>query len=372
MFQVFVKPVGATCNLGCHYCYYLKKRDLYPTVQIFRMPEIVLEEYIVQHIEACTEPDIRFSWHGGEPTLAGIDFFRQVARLQQKHQPADQEIINGMMTNGSMLDREWCRFLADHRFLVGLSLDGPQRLHDRYRTDHKGNGTFEQTMRGYELLRQFGINPDILCVVNDRNVQFPAEVYCFFKQIKAPYISFLPLVEQQQGGGVSPSSVPAEAFGRFLTTIFDEWHSLDIGEIKIQIFEEAIRSAFNLGHSLCIFRSTCGDIPVVEHNGDFYCCDHYVDKDHYLGNIIEAPLGKLLAGAAQRAFGRAKLDTLPSDCLECEVRSMCNGGCPKNRFVKTTDGQEGLNYLCAAYKQFFNHCQPFIKTVAAEWQSHSQ
>ncbi|UCH98604.1 MAG: anaerobic sulfatase maturase [Candidatus Aminicenantes bacterium] len=370
IFQVFVKPIGSICNLACHYCYYLDKKDLYPEAEVFPMPEVILEEYIVQHIEASSEEVIRFSWHGGEPTVLGLDYFRKIAALQRKHQPENRRIVNGIQTNGTLLDEEWCRFLAAEGFAVGLSLDGPQELHDRYRLTKGGKPTFQQTMRGYELLQQHRIYTDILCVVNAHNVRYPIRVYRFFKQIKAPYVSFLPLVEPEPDAkaGVSSRSVSAEAFGTFLCTIFDEWMSQDIGRIKVQVFEEAARTAFGQDHSLCIFRKTCGDIPVIEHNGDFYSCDHFVDAEHCLGNIIATPLGELLESPTQRAFGRAKLDTLPRCCLECEVRAMCNGGCPRNRFLRTPDGEAGLNYLCAGYKRFFIHSRPFVAEVAAQWR----
>jgi uncharacterized protein len=371
MFQVFVKPIGSICNLNCHYCYYLEKKELYPESESFRMPGILLEEYIVQHIEASSEAEIRFSWHGGEPTLLGLEYFRNIVDLQRKHLPVDRRIANGIQTNGTLLDDEWCRFLSAEDFYVGLSLDGPQDLHDRFRLDRKGTPSFEQAMRGYELLQQHGVDTDILCVVNSENVRYPSKVYRFFKQIGARYVSFLPLVEKQAlaKAGVSSRTVPADAFGEFLCTIFDEWLEQDIGQIKIQIFEEAARTAFELEHSLCIFRQTCGDIPVIEHNGDFYSCDHYVDAEHRLGNIIETPLAELLNRRAQRAFGKAKLDTLPHCCLTCEVRAMCNGGCPKNRFLQTTEGEAGLNYLCAGYKRFFTHSRSFVSEVAAQWRS---
>ena len=373
-FQVFVKPTGSTCNLGCRYCYYLKKESLYPEEESFCMPDIILEEYIVQHIEASTEPVIRFSWHGGEPTVLGLDYFRKIVAIQRKYQPLDQRIANGMQTNGTLLDENWSRFLADEGFFVGLSLDGPQEMHDRHRLTKGGQPTFDQTMRGYELLRQNQVSTDILCVVNVHNVRFSSELYRFFKQIGAKYVSFLPMVEPKQGaiGRVSPLTVPADAWGDFLCSIFDEWKSQDIGQIKVQIFEEAARTAFGQEHSLCIFRPLCGDIPVVEHNGDFYSCDHFVDKKHHLGNIIETPLVELLESQAQRAFGKAKLDSLPRYCRECEVKAMCNGECPKNRFIQTLDGEAGLNYLCAGYKRFFSHCQPFISEVAAEWHRQTQ
>ena len=354
-FQVFAKPIGSICNLDCRYCYYLKKEHLYPEGESFRMPDDILEEYIVQHIDASPETAIRFSWHGGEPTVLGLDYFRKIVALQRKHEPPNRRIANGIQTNGTLLDEDWCRFLASEGFAVGLSLDGPQEMHDRHRVTKDQKPTHEQTMRGYRLLQKHGVYTDILCVVNAHNAQFPLQVYRFFKQINAQNITFLPMVEPQpDSGGVKPISVPAEAWGTFLCTIFDEWR--------------AAKTAFNQEHSLCIFRPTCGDIPVVEHNGDFYSCDHFVDAVHHIGNITETPLVELLGSPAQRAFGRAKWETLPSYCRECGVRPMCNGECPKNRFLKTPDGEPGLNYLCAGYKRFFTHCQPFVSEVAAHWR----
>lgn len=369
-FQVFVKPIGSICNLDCRYCYYLKKEHLYPNGESFRMLHEILEEYIVQHIDACPETVIRFSWHGGEPTVLGLDYFREIVALQRKHEPPDRRIVNGIQTNGTLLDEDWCRFLATEGFTVGLSLDGTREMHDRYRVTKDQEPTHEQTMRGYKLLQKHRVYTDILCVVNAHNVQFPLWVYRFFKQINARYITFLPMVEPQPyaKGGVSPISVPAEAWGAFLCTIFDEWRDQDIGRVKVQIFEEAVRTAFNQEHSLCIFRPTCGDIPVVEHNGDFYSCDHFVDVEHRLGNIKETSLVELLESPAQRAFGEAKFETLPRYCQECGVRAMCNGECPKNRFNMTPDGEPGLNYLCAGYKRFFTYCQPFVSEVAALWR----
>jgi len=369
-FQVFAKPVGSICNLDCHYCYYLKKEHLYPDGESFRMPDDILEEYIIQHINASPNPVISFSWHGGEPTVLGLDYFRKIVALQRKHQPSSRRITNGMQTNGTLLDEEWCRFLTEEGFAVGLSLDGPKELHDRYRVTKDHKPTYEQTMRGYRLLQQHRIYCDILCVVNAHNVRYPTEVYRFFKQIKAQYVTFLPMVDPQPDAesGVSHITVSAEAWGVFLCTIFDEWKSRDIGMVKVQIFEEAARTAFGQEHSLCIFRPTCGDVPVIEHNGDFFSCDHFVDAEHCLGNIRETPLVDLLESPAQRAFGQAKLETLPRYCRECEVRAMCNGGCPKNRFLQTPDGEAGLNYLCAGYKRFFTHCQPFVAEIATLWR----
>lgn len=369
-FQVFAKPVGAICNMNCRYCYYLEKEQLYPDKRSFIMPDHILENYIVQHIEASTEQVISFSWHGGEPTVAGPDFFRKVVELQQRYKPTDRVIINGMQTNGTLLDDTWCRFFSDEKFLVGISIDGPAELHNIYRIYKDNKPSFDRVMRGYELLKKHKVSTEILCVVHADNVCHPLKVYRFFKQLGVQYITFLPLVQQIPGsdGKVTESTVPAEDFGNFMSAIFDEWVAQDIGKIKIQLFEEAARTAFKQDHTLCIFKQTCGGVPVVERNGDFYSCDHYVDHDHLLGNIQDIPLVELLESNAQKAFGQAKRDTLPEYCIRCEVRDMCNGECPKNRFVGTPDGEPGLNYLCAGYKIFFNHCRPFVDAVAAAWK----
>jgi len=373
-FQVFVKPTGSVCNLDCRYCYYLKKEHLYPRGEAFRMPDNILETYIAQHIEAFPGPVINFSWHGGEPTLLGLDYFRRIVALQRKFLPPNRRIINGMQTNGTLLDEDWCRFLATEDFSVGLSLDGPAELHDQFRITKGCKPTHHLALSGYELLRRHRIPCDILCVVNAVNVRHPERVYRFFKQIRATYIGFLPLVEPQPGSpaGVSDRSVPAEAWGDFLCTIFDEWKRTDIGRVKVQIFEEAARTAFNQEHALCIFRKTCGDIPVVEHNGDFFSCDHFVDPAHRLGNIMETPLVEFLESLRQKTFGRIKLDSLPRCCRACTVRNMCNGGCPKDRIRQTPDGEAGLNYLCAGYKHFFTHCRPFVAALSAEWRRPNQ
>ena len=373
-FQVFAKPVGPKCNMGCTYCYYLEKEQLFPEGAAFRMPEILLEEYIVQHIEASTEQVISFSWHGGEPMMAGLDYFMKIVENQNRHFPKNRKLANGIQTNGTLLDERWCRFLSAEEFAVGISMDGPKMFHDRYRINQNGDSTFEQTLKGYHLLQKYAIPTEILCVVNAYNVHHPLEVYRYFKGIGAKFITFLPLVEAQleASSGVSEHSVPAEAFGEFLCSIFNEWKDHDIGTVKVQIFEEAIRTAFGQDHTLCIFKSTCGGVPVVEHNGDFFSCDHYVNDLNRIGNILETPLAELLDSPEQRAFGRAKLGTLPRYCLECGVRDMCGGECPKNRFIKTPAGEEGLNYLCAGYKKFFTHCRPFVKEVGEAWQHQNQ
>ena len=369
-FQVFVKPAGAACNLACRYCYYLGKgpggRDDAPA----RMPDDVLETYIAQHIAASPDGMIRFSWHGGEPTIPGIDAFRRIVAIERRLCPPGRTIANGMQTNGTLLDEEWGRFLAAEGFSVGLSLDGPRQIHDRHRLTRDGRSSFDDTMRGFGILRSHRVPTDVLCVVGAHNAGRPLEVTGFFREIGASFVTFLPLVERRPGapGGVSADSVRPEAWGEFLCAVFDEWVDRDIGRIKIQIVEEAARTAFGQEHSLCIFRPVCGDIPVLERNGDLYSCDHFVDAAHRLGNIRDAPLVELLEGPAQRAFGRAKRDTLPRACRTCEVLDMCNGECPKNRFVTDPEGGPPLNYLCAGYKKFFAHARPFVAAVAAEWR----
>ena len=369
-FQVFAKPAGAACNLDCRYCYYLDKRSLYPEAGAFRMGESLLEEYIVQHIEAAPEPAIAFSWHGGEPTVLGVDYFRKVVEIQRKHRPAGRRILNGIQTNGVLLDEEWCRFLASEGFSAGLSLDGPEELHDAYRVTRGGQPTHKQAMRGFDLLRKHGVPTDIVCVAHNLNVRQPLTVYRFFRDIDCRYLGFLPVVERAPGtqDGVSPHTPPAEAYGAFLCRIFDEWIGRDAGRIAVQIFEEASRPARGLEHSLCVFRETCGQIPVLEHNGDFFPCDHYVDREHRLGNIREMPLWELLESPAQRAFGEAKRDALPRYCRECETLAMCNGGCPKYRFIRTPDGEPGLNYLCAGLKRFFLHSLTPLARLASRRQ----
>lgn len=366
-FQIFAKPAGAACNLDCRYCYYLEKAQLYPGTRHFRMADDLLERYIVQHIAMTPGDEILFSWHGGEPTILGLDYFRRIAALQRAHCPEGKHVVNSIQTNGVLLTDEWCRFFASEKFSVGLSLDGPQALHDAYRVTKDQKGSHRQVMQGYRLLRRYKVPADLLCVVHAENVQHPLEVYRFFREVGAQYISFIPLVEPVPGvpGGVSGRSVPAEAFGRFLCAIFDEWVRYDMGRIIVQIFEEAARPAFGLDHSLCIFRPTCGDVPVVEHNGDVYQCDHYVTPANRLGNIRDTPLAGLFDSPAQEAFGRAKQDALPQYCNACDVRAMCHGGCPKDRIIHTPDGEPGLNYLCGGYRRFFRHCRPYTERMAA-------
>jgi len=367
-FQVFVKPVGANCNLACSYCYYLDKNQLFPEAGVQRMPDHLLELYITQHIQASSEQTIFFSWHGGEPTLAGLNYFRRIIEIQKKHLLQNRSVLNGIQTNGTLLNDEWCQFLKKENFIVGISLDGPEKFHSSNRFRKDGKSSFIEVLRGFQLLKSHEIPCEILCVVNAQNVTSPLEVYRFFKSLNAEFLTFIPLVEWFSPDILSERTVPVRAFGEFLCAIFDEWKTQDIGTVKIQAFEEALRTAFGLDHSLCIFKPTCGRVPVVERNGDFYSCDHFVDSVHLIGNIQDKTLGEMLESPQQMVFGQAKFDSLPKYCLNCEVLNMCNGACPKDRFIETPDGEPELNYLCEGYKLFFNHCKPFVDQVAAVWK----
>lgn len=369
-FQIFVKPVGALCNLRCKYCYYLDKKSLYTGQESHIMSDEILEKYIIQHIEATTDETIFFSWHGGEPLMAGIDFFRKAVSIQKKHKPSGRTILNGVQTNGTLIDNKWAWFFAENNFITGISIDGPGDMHNKFRTMSDGRSSLSLVLKGFEILMRYKITNEILCVVNSDNVRFPLVIYNFFRELGAKYITFLPLVEKREGtkSGVSRASVPSHEFGRFLISIFDEWVERDIGDIKIQIFEEAARTAFKQEHTLCIFRENCGGVPVVERNGDFYSCDHFVNRDNFIGNITKGSVAGFLDSEKQKEFGRNKSRTLPHYCIECEVRPMCNGECPKNRFITTPDGYPGLNYLCSGYKAFFNHCRPFVEAIGSSWK----
>ena len=372
-FQIFIKPVGAHCNLRCNYCYYLKNSDVYRSENKTVMNDKTLGNYIRKHYEASSGDMVLFTWHGGEPLLAGIDFYRKAIALQKKHLPAGKNFVNAIQTNATLINDEWCVFFAENNFSVGISFDGPEILHNQMRRTINEAGSFDNTLRGHSLLRKTGIIPEILCVVNSYNVYYPLVVYNFFKMLGTQYITFIPLVERSNDDPqrISERSVPAFEFGLFLTAIFDEWVKKDIGYVKIQIIEEALRTAFGQEHSLCIFREKCGSVPVIERNGDFYSCDHFVDKNMLVGNINDRTLKQLLSHPKQKAFGELKQSTLPKYCMDCEVKEMCNGECPKNRLIASPDGKPGLNYLCEGYKLFFNHCRPFIKSVAEAWKKGS-
>jgi len=326
--------------------------------------------YIRQHLEAATNPEIFFSWHGGEPLIAGIDFFRKAVAIQRRYMPAGSTVINGIQTNATLITEEWADFFRENGFYVGISLDGPEEYHNLNRRSPDGKGSFADVMRGLEIIRKHRVPHELLCVISNDNVHAPLEVYRFLKDMGASFITFLPLVVREDGGvgEVSIKSVRPRDYGQFLMMVFDEWMERDIGRVKVQIFEEALRTAFSQEHTLCIFKPVCGAVPVVEMNGDFYSCDHYVMPEHLIGNIMQTSVTSLLDHPRQKAFGEAKRATLPRYCLDCEVLDMCNGECPKNRFITTPDGEPGLNYLCEGYRQFFNHCRPFIEEVARLWE----
>ena len=362
-FQVFIKPAGGDCNLRCSYCYYIDKQGLSKGI----MSDTVLEKCIEELAAATTDNNIFFAWHGGEPTLAGLDFFRKAVRLQKVILGSGKRIINGIQTNATLLDDGWCRFLSDENFIVGVSIDGPQKFHDKLRKSGYNKSSFTKALDGYSLLRKYNVSTEILTVVSSVNAGYPEEVYDF---LGSEYITFLPYVKKisKTETGISNDSVKAETFGSFLISVFDKWISMDIGKIKIQIIEEALRTAFKQDHTVCIFKKTCGGVPVVERNGDFFSCDHFVVKEHHIGNINNNSLAELLDSPYQISFGQVKKNTLPQYCLDCEVLDMCNGECPKNRFLFSPDGEPGLNYLCEGYKLFFNYIKPFADTVAEAWQ----
>lgn len=371
-FHMMTKPRGAICNLDCRYCYFLSKERLYPDSD-FRMSETLLEAYTRQYIHAQTVSDVTFAWQGGEPTLMGLDFYRQAVSYQRKYRRPGMRLHNTLQTNAVLLDDDWCAFFKKHNFLIGVSLDGPQALHDAYRVDKGGAPTFERVLRGIHLLQKHGVDFNILTTVHAANADQPLGVYRFLRdEIRAGFIQFIPIVERdndtgyQQGDTVTDRSVTAQAYGDFLIAVFDEWVTSDVGHVFVQIFDVALAAWSGHPPGLCIFEETCGGALALEHNGDVYSCDHYVEPDYRLGNIIDVPLTEIVAMDKQQAFGLAKRDTLPRYCRECEVRFVCNGGCPKNRFIHTPDGEPGLNYLCAGYKAFFNHIDEPMRFMANE------
>ena len=383
VFHVMTKPIGPLCNLDCTYCFYLEKENLYPQAQkraAWSMQDDVLEAYIRQYIESQDTPVVSFAWQGGEPTLLGVEYFREVVALQKEYADG-RKVENAFQTNGVNLDDTWCAFFAEHNFLIGLSIDGPCALHDRYRVDKGGQPTFDRVIQGLSYLKKHDVAFNTLTVVQRHNGDYPLEVYRFLKEIGSGFMQFIPIVERvatepgldhlslvspdfAEEAVVSEWSVEPEQYGRFLCTIFDEWVRNDVGQYFVQLFDVALESWIGRQPGLCVFRETCGDALALEHNGDLYSCDHFVYPANKLGNIMDKPLLSMTHSPQQQSFGAAKQDSLPDYCRRCDVRFACNGECPKKRFMKTPDGEAGLNYLCAGYKIFFKHIDPYMRFMA--------
>lgn len=381
-FHVMAKPVGPICNLNCEYCYYLEKEKLFTKGENFRMKPEVLETYILKYIGSQKTEEVTFAWQGGEPTLLGVDYFREIVALQRKHSDG-RRINNTLQTNGTLLNEEWCRFFRDHGFLIGLSIDGPRELHDAHRVDRGGKPTFDRVMRGLSLLKEHQVEFNTLTVVSATNAVEPLAVYEFLREIGSGYIQFIPLVERlptaESGAAgydfaeppgpdqpelpVTSWSVPPLVFGGFLTSIFDQWVRRDVGKVYVQMFDVSLGIWAGFGPGLCLFLPDCGEALALEHNGDLYSCDHFVYPKYKLGNLMNESISAMVNSAQQQDFGKAKSRTLPTYCRQCEVRYACNGECPKHRFLTTPDGEPGLNYLCAGYRKFFNHVDPYMRTM---------
>ncbi|MGO9078178.1 MAG: anaerobic sulfatase maturase [Streptosporangiaceae bacterium] len=364
-FHLLAKPTGAVCNLDCAYCFYLSKEMLYPGSR-FRMADDLLDAYLRQLIEAHAGlPEVVVAWQGGEPTMMGLDFFRRSVELARGYCQPGQRISYTMQTNGTLLDDEWGAFLAEHQFLVGLSIDGPQPIHDAYRVDKGGKGSFRLVMKGLAALQRHDVEWNALTTVHAANQDCGRAVYAFLRdECGARFAQFIPIVERQDGPGqVTPRSVSPAGYGRFLIDVFEDWVRHDIGEVYVQAFDVALASWWRQPPGLCVHAETCGRALALEHTGDVYSCDHFVNPGHRLGNIRDTPLIELVSSPAQQAFGQAKKDTLPRYCRDCDVRFACHGGCPKDRFAVTPDGEPGLHYLCPGYQAFFRHIGPAMTAM---------
>jgi uncharacterized protein len=388
-FHLLAKPTGPICNLDCDYCFFLSKEMLYPGDR-FRMADAVLEEYIKQLLESHRTPDVTVAWQGGEPTMMGLDFFKRSIELVERYRRPMQRVVHTIQTNGILIDERWAAFFKEHNFLVGLSVDGPRDLHDTYRVDTRGNGSFDRVMAGYAHLSEAQVDVNVLCTVHAANQDRGIEVYRFFRdEMRARFIQFIPIIERatdtllplanlgwsterdeqrplyvQAGSNVTDRSVGAEAYGRFLNDVFEEWVARDVGEVFVQMFDVALANWHGEPPGVCVYSKTCGLALTLEHNGDLYSCDHYVEPDYLLGNITETPMIELIGSDQQQQFGLDKSETLPQYCLDCDVRFACHGGCPRNRFTHTPDGEPGLNYLCPSYKAFFRHIDPAMKQMS--------
>lgn len=381
-FSILVKPSGARCNLDCTYCFYLEKDSLYPDIRTPRMADEVLESFIRRYIDSQPGDRVTFAWQGGEPTLLGVDYFRRIVELQRKH-AGDKTIDNAFQTNGVLLNDDWCALFKEANFLIGLSIDGPEDLHDAFRVNKGGAGSFKQVMRGLEFLKKHRVEFNTLTVLHRQNADDPLLIYRFLKGIGSRYQQFIPIVERtgtaETEAGltlVSPGfpgaaevtdwSLTADQYGHFLVTLFDDWVRNDVGRTFIQLFDSTLSFWMGHGAEVCIFQETCGRGLAMEHNGDLYACDHYVYPDYRLGNIMDSDLEDLVFSRRQIKFGQDKADALTAQCRSCDVRPACNGGCPKHRIVSTRDGEPGLNYFCAAYWRFFNHVRPYMGFMANE------
>jgi uncharacterized protein len=358
---VLTKPTGAICNLDCDYCFFLAKEELYPG-STFRMAEPVLEAYLAQLLASHRTPEVTIAWQGGEPTLMGLDFYRHTIELVARHRRPGQVIEHTIQTNATLIDDAWAAFLAEHDFLVGVSIDGPAALHDVFRRDKGGKPTFDRVVRGVRTLQQHGVRWNALTTVNRANEDHPLEVYRFLRdELGAEFIQFIPIVERPSPGGiptgtaVTERSVTPAGYGTFLSAVFDEWVRRDVGTVFVQMFDTTLANHLDVPGAMCVHARTCGTAVALEHNGDLYSCDHFVEPDHLLGNITEVPMLALISSPEQAAFGQAKADDLPAYCRRCTVRFACHGGCPKDRFTTTPDGEPGLHYLCPSYQAFFGH-----------------
>jgi uncharacterized protein len=378
-FHVLAKPTGAICNLGCSYCFFLDKEAMYEGSR-FHMSDEDLERYISQLIDGHSSSVVTVAWQGGEPTLMGIDFYRRAIEIQDRYRKPGTTFENTIQTNGTLLTDEWCDFLKENDFLVGISIDGPEPLHDVHRVTKKGMGTFAKVMRGVRLLQKHEVEYNVLTTVNSVNGDFPLDVYRFLRdEVGTAWMQFIPVVERVDefgdpafldGAAVSERSVGSQQFGRFLSVIFDEWVRNDVGEVFVQTFEAAARNWMGLGSSgMCVFNETCGLGVALEHNGDLYSCDHFVEPDYLLGNIADVDMGDLVGSVRQHTFGMDKRDSLPEFCMDCDVRFACQGECPKNRFIDTPGGEAGLNYLCAGFKDFFHHIDEPMKDIVDALES---
>ena len=377
---VMLKPAGAHCNLACKYCYYLEKNKLYPTAQRHLMSDEMLEQFTREYIEAQTMNQVLFTWHGGEPLLRSIDFYRKALSLQQKY-AGGRRIDNVIQTNGTLLTDEWCEFFVQNHWLVGISIDGPQPYHDHYRLTAAGKPSWKKVMQGIKLLKKHGVEWNAMAVVNAYNVNHPLEFYRFFKENGCQFLQFTPIVERltrHEDGrtlasladkdeiSLSEASVAPEQWGYFLCAIFDEWVRKDVGKIFVEIFDCTLANWMGISPGICAYSKECGHAGVMEHNGDVYSCDHFVFPEYKLGNIRDHSLIDMLYGEQQQEFSRLKHSSLPRQCKECDMEFACHGECPKNRFMKDKYGDSGLNYLCPGYYHYYQHVAPYMDYMKQE------